>query len=100
MTTIIKISNLINNGQVDYKGLDIDKIVPFTQLYPNYDNVAYFMYDGEVTETTGIQIVSQATYDEHKKRIANEPKPLQDSDRIKMLEDTMDFILMNQMGGI
>jgi len=98
MTHIVKVFNLVqDNGHVDYKGLDLNKIVGGTQLYPNYDNVAYFMYDGDVTETTGIQIVTQATYDEHKNRIANEPKPLSDSDRIKMLEDSIDFLMMGGM---
>ncbi|MDQ0412736.1 hypothetical protein [Mesobacillus stamsii] len=70
---IIKITNLIHpGGRADYKGLNLEQIVPGSQLYPSYDNVAYFFYDGAVTEGGDISIVTQATYDSHKQRIADE----------------------------
>lgn len=70
---IVKVNNLTQaNGKLDYKGLDINKIVGGTQLYPSYDNVAYFFYDGEVNEGGDIQIITQATYDSHKIRIDEE----------------------------
>lgn len=87
---IVKVSNLIqSNGHADYKGLDLNKIVAGTQLYPDYDNVAYFFYDGEVPTVTGLQVVTLATYDEHKNRIANQPKPRTESERILELEDVI-----------
>ena len=84
---LIKISNLLQiNGQPDYKGLDLEKIVPGTQLYPDYDNVAYFEYDGEVAEGGDVRIVTRATYDEHKNRITNQPRPMTPEDEIAKLK--------------
>lgn len=70
---IIKVNNLIqSNGRADYKGLDLSKIMSGTQLYPSYDNVAYFFYDGDVAEGGDISIVSETAYNEHKARIEEE----------------------------
>lgn len=55
-------------------------------LYPDYENVAYFVYEGEVTEGNGVQIITQATYNQHKTKIETAPKPLTDSQRIEELE--------------
>jgi hypothetical protein len=70
---LVKVSNVRqSNGTFDYKGLDRSKIVGGSQVYPSYDNVAYFQYDGEVVEGADIKLVTQATYDEHKQRVAEE----------------------------
>ena len=69
---IIKVSNLFTNGKADYKGLDLDKIVGGTQLYPKDDNVAYFYYEGDVTGNEEITIIDQAMYEEKKQSIVDE----------------------------
>lgn len=101
---IVKVSNLIINNVADYKGLDLNKIVGGTQLYPDYDNVAYFFYDGDVIESTYLEIVTEATYIEHKKRIDSAPKPITQEQQIANLksdltatQEAVDFLLM---GGI
>lgn len=85
---LLKISNLIqHDGHVDYKGLNLDKIKPGSQLYPDYSNVAYLEYDGEIDGLSDVQVVTQATYDEHKQRIANQPRPITPEEKIQQLEE-------------
>ena len=83
---IVKVNNLITNGIADYRGLDLSRIVSGSQLYPDYDNVAYFFYDGDVSEGGDVSFVTQATYDEHKKRIENKPRPITPEEKILKLE--------------
>ena len=86
---IIKVSNLIQvDGRADYKGLELSQIVGGTQLYPSYENSAYFFYDGEVENGNGVQIISQVVYDEHKNRIEEEQaNVLTPEKRIEKLEE-------------
>lgn len=91
----VRITNIIQtNGQANYKGLDLSKIVGGSQLYPSYANDAYFLYDGEVVEGDGIQIVTQATYDEHNTRIIQEQALIITPEkRLEILEQTLAEIL-------
>ena len=72
---------------IDYKGLDIHKIVSGTPIYPEGTNTAYFEYDGDVVEGGDVQVITKATYDTHKKAIENQPKPVTPEDRIQQLEE-------------
>lgn len=101
----IKISKLFNsNGEADYKGLDIKNIKRGSQIYPEGENTAYFEYDGEVIEGNDIQIISLAIYDEHKTRIANQPKPITQEAEIAQLKQSQveqdELIMSLLLGGM
>lgn len=73
----LKIINYINSaGQADYKGLDIDKIVPRTQVYDHLGVCCIVGYDGEYTPHGDIVELTQAEAQaEAADIIANIPKP-------------------------
>lgn len=101
---IIKVTNLRKaSGETDYKGLDIDKIKGGSQLYPSTENAAYFEYDGEVVEGGDISVITQATYDEQRERIENQPKPLspeqEEIAQLKKSQADQDEIIMNLVLG-
>lgn len=92
---IIEVKNLIQaSGTADYKGLDIDNIVSGTQLYPDYDNVAYFHYDGEAVDHADVSVITPATYAEHKQRIDNKPQPLTPEEGLLKLREDMNTAIM------
>lgn len=72
----IKINNLLTvDGNADYKGLDIQKIVPGSQLYPVGENYCMVEYDGEVLEHQDILKVSKSEHDALKVSMqSNQPK--------------------------
>jgi hypothetical protein len=85
--TIIKITNLIQqNGQADYKGLNLDTIVKGSQLYPENENVAYVKYVGAIPIHSDVSEIAQAEYDSIKQSIENSRPPSLE-ERIKTLED-------------
>ena len=45
---IININNFNRVGLCDYKGLDLNLIKPFSQLYPDSEDIAILIYDGEL----------------------------------------------------
>lgn len=70
---IVKVNNFVqSNGNCDYKGLNLSKILAGSQLYPSYENAAYFFYDGEVSDGEEVQLIEQSVYDEIKQKIAEE----------------------------
>ncbi len=66
---ILKITNLLNNGTADYKGLDLAKIQAGTQLYPPDENTAYFYYSGDLIEHAEISVITQSEYETTKSGI-------------------------------
>jgi len=59
----IKINNLIQkNGVADYKGLDLNLIIPGTQIYPATENTAYFYYNGEKNENADVLGITESEY--------------------------------------
>lgn len=89
----IKVNNVFVNNQADYKGLDIDKIVGGTQIYPPNENYCVFQYDGYIVAHNDLQEISESEY---KVIYDNRPKP--ELEIIKERQDLMqaaldDFIL-------
>lgn len=97
---IVRVNNLVIEGVVDYKGLDLKKFKPGSQVYPPDKNEAYLFYDGTVTSNGDLMVIDQATYDAEVARIASLPKPVTDADRIAELEETMAILLMGGAGGV
>lgn len=82
---LLKINNLIqNDGNADYKGLDIKKIVRGTQLYPAFENTAYFEYQGEVKTGVDIETVTLEAYEAVRQRIESE-RPISPEEEIARL---------------
>ena len=100
---IIKVSNLTKNtGLCDYKGLNLDLIEGGTQLYPTWENTAYFYYsDDSIVSVGDITVIDQATYDSIKTQMENQPKPKTEFDNLKdtlnSIQDAIDFLLMGGM---
>lgn len=70
---LVKINELVqNHGMCDYKGLDVQKIVTGTQLYPSFENAAYFEYDGDVITSGDIEEITPEVYEAVKRRMEEE----------------------------
>lgn len=93
---IVRITNLIQpGGRADYKGLDLDRIIAGSQLYPNDENTAYLFYDGDVAPDGDISIVSQSVYDGVVSKIQAElDKFVSPEQRINELEKAQGELLM------
>ena len=69
---ILKVNNLIQiSGAADYKGLNLNKIVTGTQIYPPTDNSAYFYYEGDYAPLKDIQEVDEVTYQQVIEEMSN-----------------------------
>lgn len=85
----IKISNLINTqGVADYKGLDLTKIITGSQIYPDNENVAYIIYEGEIPSHQDLVEISQSEYEEIKESNRHVP-PISIEDRLTALENAL-----------
>lgn len=97
----VKINNLDSNGRIDYKGLDIEKIIPGTQVYPNSENVAYFGYDGALKSVGDIQVITEQEYLAFRQDELSKPAPPSEMDVLKQqlaeVQSVLDFVLM---GGV
>lgn len=59
----IKISNFIqHDGKADYKGLDLKKNVSGSQIYPENENVAYLIYNGDLVQHGDIEVITETEY--------------------------------------
>lgn len=59
----IRINNLYENGldgRPDYKGLDLSKIQPGSQVYK--DNSAVFEYNGDIPEHADLLVITEKEY--------------------------------------
>lgn len=60
---IVKINNITGeNGQADYKGLDLSKIIAGSQIYPHDRNVAFLQYKGSLIDHEDVQVISEEQY--------------------------------------
>lgn len=99
---IVKISNLIqSDGRADYKGLDCDKIIAGSQLYPMNENVAYVCYeDDEIPQHEDLQIITEEEYLQIKNEIeTNRPKTPEEElqERINLIQQALDGLLLGGM---
>ncbi|AEH46799.1 hypothetical protein [Parageobacillus thermoglucosidasius] len=93
---IVKVSNLIQpNGTTDYKGLDLEKIVPGSQLYPD-DNTAYFFYTGNVVEHVDVTVITEEEYNAKKKEIKSKA-PLSYDERLELIQKAIDDLVLGGM---
>jgi hypothetical protein len=101
---ILKIINL-GEGKLDYKGLDINRFIPGSQLYAE-DYSVFYVYTAEenIPDHPDVQIVSQEEYDEFKQYLLNLPKPKSDLEvmqeelnevkaNLQIAKNTIDFLL-------
>lgn len=85
---IVKVTNYIKeNGQCDYKGLDLSKIVGGTQLYPN-NTECYFYYGGQPLNHPDITVIDETTYNQIKESM-NSTYQSGLEDRVSALEEAL-----------
>lgn len=96
----LKISNFLNNfNQPDYKGLDINKFEPGSQLYTTGATYCVIATNEELT-TLPIDVV-EITQDQYNTEKANMPKPANPEDDIKTLKaQNAQFLLALVNGGV
>lgn len=63
----VKVNNVIpsGGGNADYKGLDLEHIVPGSQVYlqdTDLATVAYFKYKGDIVTHSDVSTVTEAEY--------------------------------------
>lgn len=92
-----KILNLLKeNGNADYKTLDILKIVIGSQVYDNSNNIAYIEYNESYSPHSDLVEITQSDYDNAKiALLAQEGLTLEE--RVMSVEQTLNTILL---GGI
>jgi hypothetical protein len=96
---IVKVSNLVQpNGTADYKGLDLDKIVPGSQLYPDNENTVYFFYTGDVVEHADVMVITEEEYYAKKAEIVSKV-PLSYDERLELIQKAIDDLLLG-LGGM
>jgi hypothetical protein len=84
-----------DDGVMDYKGLDINDIVPGTQLYP-FDNTALFKYKGELVDSIDVEVIDQSRYDIEKSKLEKDKvDPIKELEqRLNLLQQAMDEMLL------
>lgn len=71
--TYVQVDNVKQaSGFFDYKGLDLNLIVPGTQHYPQASNSAFFGYEGVIPEHPDLHSITEEHYETVK---ADELKP-------------------------
>jgi len=86
--TYIKINNLFQpDGMCDYKGLDIDKIVAGTQLYPNDENACYFQFNGSVVSHKDVKVISLTDYQTAYEKMVDSSSQPQEPTETEILND-------------
>jgi formaldehyde-activating enzyme involved in methanogenesis len=97
-----KINNLINQkGNADYKGIDISKIMPGTQVYPQdyKTNNSCLIASTEVKQTNGDLVqITEEEYNTFKQEIlsAFQVQPTAE-ERITLLEQALNDLLLGGM---
>ena len=100
----VKISNIYNlddNGNLDYKGVDINNIKPMSIFYPD-DNCCYFILNkGDVPEHDDITIISDDDYNSiliNYKEKRNVKNPVEEIEKkIKTLQDAVDQLILDSL---
>lgn len=94
---ILKISNLLDSyGTADYKGIDLNKIIPGSQLYPqDGSNTAYLKYNSNTLPSDAD--LTEITEDEYNqiKTLIDKNKPQSLEDRVELVEKAIDDIILN-----
>lgn len=95
----LKISNLAGlNGRCDYKGLDIDLIVPGTQVYPSGEDVAYFSFDGDLVEHPDITVLTEEEYQAAISAEQSKPQPKSEletlREQVALMQSALDELLL------
>lgn len=97
----IKIKNLMNpDGNVDYKGLDIQKIVAGSQLYPLGENYCMVEYAGSPVTHRDIIEVSESDHNALKTLMkSNQPKSEMDElkEKQKLMQKAIDDLIFGGM---
>lgn len=94
----IKVLNLRQeDGVYDYKGLDLKKVVPQSQVYPGDENVCYFAFRGDLTDSPDVQEITEQQYLDAKAAAESEK---QANDPITQLQqEVADLWYMIMIGG-
>lgn len=72
---LVCVTNLIGNGgAADYKGLDINLIVPGSPIYLFDDNLAFFEYSGNIINHPDLQVITVEEYNTAKSKLASPPE--------------------------
>lgn len=94
----IKVINLFNlGGTADYKGLDLQKIVPGTQLYPVNENYCIVGYNGDIPNHADLTVVTEEEWLNLRTEIENnQPKsPIQElEEKQALMQQALDELLL------
>lgn len=97
----VKVSNVFTSqGNADYKGLDLDKIVPGTQLYPQGANYCIVGYEGDLPMNTDLVEVTETDHTTLMDQIKNnQPLSLSDqlakaNDQITLMQKALDSLIL------
>ena len=84
MIKYLKIINFVKeNGQCDYKGLDIEKNIPGSQIYPINKNIAVLKYKGDLPNHPDIIEISEEAYLQEKEEYEAE-LPIGENEILKL----------------
>lgn len=98
----VKVSNLFTSrGNADYKGLDLDKIVPNTQLYPEGENYCIVGYDGDLPANADLAEVTETDHTALKDQI-NSTNPtvslpdqlMKANEQIALMQKALDSLIL------
>ena len=78
----------------DYKGLDLNLIKPFSQLYPDSEDIAILIYDGELPIHMDIVEITETEYKNYKDSMNNSQNTESLNDRMAAVE----IAIANMMG--
>lgn len=92
----IKVINMNFNGQIDYKGLNINKFKAGTQVYDFENNVFLVNTNEEVTTTSDILVITEEEYTHGKEEILSREIPAESADleeRVNTIEATLNALV-------
>ncbi|MFY2158505.1 hypothetical protein ACOSZF_23405 [Cytobacillus firmus] len=85
----IRVENLYSiDGQADYKGLEFNKIVSGTQLYPRNENYCMIGYLGTLVEHPDITVITDTDYQTLRKTL-EESTPKSEIEILKEKQELM-----------
>ncbi|TDL50946.1 hypothetical protein E2R60_20585 [Paenibacillus dendritiformis] len=107
----VKIVNVVGprGGLYDYKGLDIDKFVPGTQVYPSGTRDFYVITEQakeEIPKHEDVLLITEAEYEaayNAERESHHEPGPIEklqaENEELRKQIDAMQLALMGMMDG-